>query len=169
MKNLIPVIALVIVVLGCGRFQSSTGSANDGKANSAEKPVIRKVVDVPALFGKTKEEVIKAVTEGKKKNDFSDWMDFEFPQGTLRVSLTKDKADNFSFVLPMYGGDFLVDTQENFCTLTGIDLKGKSPDSTIADWVIYEKEKMNGVPVEITFTKKVGSDLFYSMAVKKAD
>ena len=131
--------------------------------------MIRKVVDIPALYGKTKDEVIKAVTEGKKKNDFSDWMDFEFPQGTLRVSLTKDKADSFSFELPSYGGESLVDTQENFCTLTGIDLKGKSPDTTLDTFVIYKKEKMNGSPVEITFSKQPEKERFYSMAVSKAD
>ncbi|HQU92677.1 MAG TPA: hypothetical protein PLK77_10295 [Pyrinomonadaceae bacterium] len=169
MKNLIPVIALCLVALACGRFQNTANTPNSANANSESKAIIRKVADIPALYGKSKDEVIKMVTEGKKKNDFSDWVDFEFPQGTLQVNFTKDKADTFKFTLPLYQGDFLVDTQENLGILTGIPLASKTPDTSLDGFISFEKEKMGGSSVHIVLDKKPGSDKFYSLSVRKAN
>jgi hypothetical protein len=162
MKNTLPFLLLIILALGCNKFgpgSSSTSNTNLSNANSNAAPAkIVKVVDLPATIGKTKEE-IKAMIPGTPKSE-DPWLEYSLESGDLTFMFNKQKkASDSSFRFKSISvGDASIsgtDTAEQIGTMTGIDIKGKTPTSTSSLADTYEQE-IGGKKLECVFYHSLG-------------
>lgn len=161
MKNTLPFLLLVILALGCNKFGpgATTTSNTNSNANSNAAPAkIAKVIDLPATIGKTKEE-IKAMITGTPKSE-DPWLEYSLPEGDLTFMFNKQKkASDSSFRFKTISiGDASIsgtDTAEQLATMTGIDIKGKTPTSTSSLADEYPQE-IGGKKLECVFYHSLG-------------
>ena len=154
MKNTLPFLLLIALALGCSKFgaNTTTTSSNGGSNANADpapaKPV--KIVDLPATFNKTKDE-IKAIVGGSPKNE-TPWLEYDLPLAHLTFMFDKaGKSNHCSFRFnPVSIGSATVsgtDTAEQLATMAGIDITGKTLDNaTLAD--TFEQD-LNGKKASI--------------------
>ena len=102
----------------------------------------KQVVDLPATFNKTKEEIKKVINAAPKSDD--PWLEYDLPEATLTFMFDKGKSNSsyFSFKSIRVGDASIsgLQTAEQLATMAGIDIKGKSPASTSALADTYEQE-----------------------------
>ena len=159
MKKLIPVlIILAAVALGCSRFAPGSGqSANNAAPSSTPVP---KLVDLPALLGKSVDEVNKILGQNEKLSGGT--VSFKAPKGRITMVYSKEgKQGLVSYnqtEAETYGGEsfYGYSTAKELAQSAGIDLQGKEPtdgaipsEKTLYDFVI------NGQKTELTL-KKIG-------------
>jgi hypothetical protein len=168
-RSIIPFLILLMFGLGCGLFMPRPRSTALVEPSPTPTPPIVKVVDVPAIYGKSVAEVKKAVTGGKITYESKDSIRYEFPQGRLSVdarvstgkSLYYGLADNFSG----RSYDFVADSPQQLANFAGIDLSANTLVSSTEGSVIYGA-RFNGVPVEIVFVRREpGKDKFDNLMV----
>jgi hypothetical protein len=159
MKNTLPFLLLVILALGCNKFgpSSATTSSANTNANAAPAKIV-KVVDLPATIGKTKDEIKAMITATPKSED--PWLEYSLAEGDLTFMFNKQKkASDSSFRFKTIGiGDASIsgtDTAEQLATMTGIDLKGKTPTSTSSLADEYPLE-IGGKKLECVFYHSLG-------------
>jgi hypothetical protein len=162
MKNTLAFLLLVIVALGCNKFgpgATTSSNTNSANANSNASPAkIAKVVDLPATIGKTKDEIKAMITATPKSED--PWLEYSLPEGDLTFMFNKQKkASDSSFRFKTISiGDASIsgtDTAEQIGTMTGIDIKGKTPTSTSSLADTYEQE-IGGKKLECVFYHSLG-------------
>ena len=145
MKNTLPLLLLLLCVLACNKFGPDTTSstANNSGNASAPAPKIAKLFDLPATIGKSKDEIKKMVTGTPKHED--PWLEYVLEEYELTFQFDKKgKASNATFTFkPIRIGNASIsglETAEQIGTMTGIDVKGKTPKSAggLAD--TYEME-----------------------------
>lgn len=168
-------LAMLCLVVGCGRFSGTdnlnTGSANSG--NSGTQAPAVKAVDVPALIGKSIEDVKKSL--GPPKSELAGRLRWEYPQGELAVEPLyedKKKVGYFEFTAAMVsvGGQVAQGfaSYDKLGDMIGIDTRGLTPadiDEGETGSVTFEKVNLNGKNVdEVTFSKVSGS--FKSVTVR---
>lgn len=162
---------VVSLAAACG----GAGSSQSGPANSANKSAnnsaasarpATKVVDIPSLMGKSKDEVKKAVGTAVAKESPEE-LRFDFPDGKLTVSFDKMMNSPIYFALPLGSNtDAAGDSIERLGQMTGIDMKGRTPTKTDPMGTHYENETLDGKPVRIVFTPTMpGKDKFYEIRV----
>ena len=169
MKNTLPFLLLVFCVLGCNKFgpnTSSTSNANSANANTAPaKPV--KVVDMPAMVGKSRDEIKKMVAATPKHED--PWLEYELPEGDLTIQFTKAKPSDLSFRFKWISfGDASIsgtDTADQLGTMTGINVSGKTPTYNTESFESYDYE-IGGKKTEVTFHKVSGKYSSVAIVVK---
>ena len=162
MKNTLPFLLLFICVIGCSKFgpnSSSTSNSNSSNAAATSTPAaLKKVVDLPATLGKTKDEIKKMVSAAPKSED--PWLEYELPEASLTFMFDKGKANHSSlkFKSISFGGGSIsgTETAEQLATMAGIDIKGKAPTSKTALGETYEQE-IGGKKASITFYNTTGT------------
>ena len=146
MKNTLPFLLLVLVALGCSKFgpkSTSTSNLANTNANANAAPVkIAKIVDLPGTFGKTKDQIKSMISATPTSED--PWLEYDLPEASLTFMFNKGKANHSSFRFkPVSFGDASIsgtDTAEQLATMAGIDIKGKTPTSTLSIADSYEQE-----------------------------
>ena len=159
MKTIIPLMLLIVAVAACGRFQTGENAA------PAARPAT-KVVDIPSLIGKSKDEVKKSVTKSVSA-ETPEELKFDFPDGKLTVSFNEGIGRPIYFAVPR-GPD--IETAgasiERLGEFTGIDMKGRTPTKTDPMGTYYENETLDGKKVRIVFSPTMpGKDKFYEIRV----
>jgi hypothetical protein len=155
MKNTLPFLILLFLALGCNKFgpgSSTTSNSVNSNSNTAPAKIV-KVVDLPATVGKTKEEIKAMITATPKSED--PWLEYSLPEGDLTFMFNKQKkASDSSFRFKSISvGDASIsgtDTAEQIGTMTGIDIKGKTPTSTSSLADTYTQE-VGGKKLECVF------------------
>ena len=147
MKNTLPFLLLFVCLIGCsksGSNSSSTPNANSLNTTASTAPAAPKqIVDLPATFGKSKDEIKKVVNATPKSED--PWLEYDLPEASLTFMFDKSgksNSCNFNFK-SIRVGDASVSgtgTAEQLATMAGIDLKGKSPTATSSLADNYEQE-----------------------------
>src|SRR5687768_7666802 len=146
MKNALPFLLLLVCLIGCSKFgsnSSSTSNANSSNTTANTAPATPKqIVDLPATFGKSKDEIKKVVNATPKSED--PWLEYDLPEATLTFMFDKGKSNQSSFTFKSVRvGDASISglqTAEQLATMAGIDIKGKSPTSTSSLADNYEQE-----------------------------
>ena len=159
MKKTLPFLLLVVCALGCSKFgpdTASTSNANSANTNAAPaKPV--KVVDMPAMVGKSRAD-IKKMVEAAPKNE-EPWLEYKLPQGDLTIQFTKEKPSRLTFDFKAVSiGDATIsglDTADNLATMAGIDVSGKTPTYTSESFENFDYE-IGGKKTEVSFHKISG-------------
>ena len=154
---------LVIYVLGCNSVTAPPSNLNLVNTNPApDKPV--KVVDLPSIIGKSRDE-IKMMVRGVPTGD--DPLEYSFPQGKVTIQFTKDKPRSISFNFKTNSvGDSTVlgtDRADQLGDIVGIDVHGKTPNSINGPLYIYEQE-IGGKKVRLVF--KHGGGKFSSVIIE---
>lgn len=167
-RYILPFLILLFFALACGRFQIGGGRPTSTPPSPSPTPQVVKVFDVPAIYGKSVEEVKKTVTGGKITYESKENINYEFPQGNLSIDTRASTSKTLYFYLKdNFSGkfyDFVADSPQQVANFAGIDLSGKTRSSSEA-MVTYE-DRFNGVPVEIVFTRREpGKDKFDSLTV----
>ena len=152
----------MLVVLGCGRFQSSTSTLNTNQQIApTPTPLPVKAVDLPAIFGKSVAEV-KNMVNGKITYESADTINYELPQGNLSIDTRKsvNKMIMFHLADNASGSNYLISarTPQELANFVGINVSGKTPTSDNDTFLSYE-DNFNGSPVEITVMKEYGEKL----------
>src|SRR5688572_33186686 len=97
MKNILPIVLLVVSLLGCNKSGPATASnANTNSANTnaaPAKPV--KVIDMAGMVGKSRDEIKKMVSAAPKHED--PWLEYDLPEGYVTIQFTKEKPSDLSF------------------------------------------------------------------------
>ena len=156
MKKTLPLFLLVVCLLGCSKFgpdAASTSNSNSANASAAPaKPV--KVVDLPAMVGKSRDEIKKMVTATPKNEN--PWLEYDLPEGYVTIQFTKEKPSDLSFRFKSRAiGDASISgtgTADQMGTMAGIDVSGKTPKHTSQSFEGYDYE-ISGKKVEVTFEK----------------
>jgi len=159
MKNTLPFLLLLICALGCNKFgpdTSSTSNTNSAQTNTTPaKPV--KVFDLPAMIGKSKDEIKKVVSATPKHED--PWLEYETPEGDLTIRFTKTKASyaTFSFKAISVGSASIsgTDTADQLGTMAGIDVSGKTATFNTESFENYDYE-VGGKKADVSFHKISG-------------
>ena len=146
MKNTFPFLLLFLCVIGCGKFgsnPSSTSSSNSSNSANSAPATPKQIVDLPATFNKSKDEIKKVITATPKAED--PWLEYDLPDASLTYMFDKAGKSNhasFNFKSKRFGDSTIsgVGTAEQLATMAGIDIKGKSPASTSALADSYEQE-----------------------------
>lgn len=170
MKTTLPFLVLLLVcALGCNKFgpgTASTSNTNSANANAAPaKPV--KVVDLPAMAGKSREDIKKLVPATPKNEN--PWLEYDLPEGYVTIQFTKEKSSDLSFRFnPKTIGSASISgtaTADQMGSMTGIDVAGKTPKHTSQSFEGYDYE-VNGKKVEVTFQKLSNSYTGVSMHIR---
>jgi hypothetical protein len=155
MKISLPFILLVVCVLGCNKFGPDTAStSNSDAANVKPAPAAPvKVVDLPAAMGKSADDIKKMIDGTPTHED--PWLEYSLPQAELTFMFDKQKKAKdatFKFKPVSFGGATLsgTGTAEQLGTMAGIDIKGKTPNSTSSLADTYEQE-IGGKKAEVVF------------------
>ena len=140
MKPIIPIGILCLCALGCNKFGPQAGSESNtaANANSAAPAAIKKVIDLPATIGKSKDEIKKMVNATPTHEE--PWLEYDLPEASLTFKFGKDmKASDasFRFKAVTIGNSSIsgASTAEQLATMAGVDIRGKTPTTTgsIAD------------------------------------
>jgi hypothetical protein len=158
MKNTLPFLLLILCVLACGKFGARENANVGNSANvKPEPPKAVKVVDLPATIGKSKDEISKMINSTPAHED--PWLEYSLPEGDLTFQFDKGKAAKATFRFKAIRvGDASIsgtDTAEQIATMTGVDIKGKTPKSEGALADTYEQD-INGKKAEIRFYRTLG-------------
>ena len=169
-KSILPVLILLVFTVGCGLFQRGTRSNEEGQPTpSPTTQTIVKVVDVPAIYGKSVADAKKFITGGKITYESKDTISYQFPQGNLSIDSRAAAGKTLHFYLKDNASgkfyDFAADTPQQVANFVGIDVAGKTPSSSNDTAVTYE-DLYNGIPVQIVFVRKgSGNEKFDSLMV----
>ena len=169
MKNTLPLLVLILCALGCNKFgpdTASTSNSNSTNANAAPaKPI--KVVDLPAMVGKSRDEIKKMVAATPKHE--TPWLEYDLPEGYVNIQFTKEKPSDLSFRFnPRSIGGATISgtaTADQMGTMAGINVNGKTPKHTSQSFENYDYE-INGKKVEVTFQKLGDSYTGVSMHIR---
>jgi len=135
MQIILPLIALMLAVLACGRFGAgSNADSNSAKSNSAP-PAVAKAVDLPGLVGKSNEEIKTIV--GVEPRFETPYLAIELPQGELTVDSMKGRQTSIGFKAK--GTGFA--TPDKLGDLVGIDLKGIPVPTSSGEYYFYDDVK----------------------------
>lgn len=156
MKNTLPFLLLVICVLGCNKFgpdAATTSNSNAVNTNAAPaKPV--KVVDLPAMVGKSRDEIKKMLDATPKHEE--PWLEYSLPQGDLTIQFDKKKPSmlTFDFKAVSVGSATIsgTDSADQLATMAGIDVTGKTPTYTSESFENYDYD-VGGKKAEVSFHK----------------
>ena len=152
-KEILPVIVLSLTLLSCSRPPGSLSQRAEPVA-SPSPAAPKKIIDVPALLGKSRDEVKGLL--GPPKYEAEVWgLDYQFEFGSAHLNFKKGKFDQ---ILAEAGGPHLrinFETAEQAGDFFGLDLRGTAP-ANVYDWgTIYENLTINGVKVKsVAFTKR---------------
>ena len=155
MKNTLPFLVLFVCVIGCNKFgPNSSSTSNSNSTNTpanAQPSAPKKVVDLPATIGKTKDE-IKAMVSGTPRSE-DPWLEYSLETAELTFMFDKaKKASDATLKFKMVSiGDASIsgtDTAEQIATMAGVDIKGKTPTSTSSLADTYEQQ-INGKKAEV--------------------
>lgn len=138
MRIALPVLVLMIAVLGCSRFSSTGAGANNSAAsNTASAAKSGKVVDMPALVGKSPEQIKTIIGETPRFE--TPYLSFDLPQGSLTVDYMKNVQTTIGFESSGPG----LDSPDKLGDLVGIDLHGL-PAPTPTDGIYFYREVKAG-------------------------
>ena len=156
MKTTLPLLLLLICSLGCNRFgpdTASTSNTNSGTTNAAPAMPVQ-VVDLPAMVGKSRDEIKKMVAATPKHEN--PWLEYDLPEGYVTIQFTKEKPSDLSFRFQSraIGNASISGTAnaEQLGRMAGIDVSGKTPKYTSQSFENYDYE-IDGKKVEVTFQK----------------
>ncbi|HUF04389.1 MAG TPA: hypothetical protein VMM38_09465 [Aridibacter sp.] len=160
---------LLFLALACGRFGGTSTSSDENSSDNTLPEIPKEFVNMPSLFGKTKDEMKGLLKGGTLTNDHDTWFHYEFAWGTFSANFTAEEFYSMEFTLPLVqgGGEpyFLGEKKERLGEMVGIDLNGKVP-VTIMDSVVVYEETIGGNEMDITLTPtEIGKDLFRSIRV----
>jgi hypothetical protein len=152
MKNLLLILLLSLSVLSCNLLTRRDSPSTVQPTPSPSPVAPKKIVDVPSLIGKTPDEVKSIIgltpkigtdftSKGVRHRDYK----YEFRDiGTASIKFKNEKFDGFFIILDK----FIFDTPEQLGDFFGVDVRGKTPPTTVDDTVFYEDLKFNGVNVK---------------------
>ena len=170
MKITLPFLALLMLcALGCnksGPTTASTSNTNTSKENTAPATPV-KVVDLPGMVGKSRDEIKKMVSATPKHED--PWLEYDLPEGYVTIQFTKEKPSDLSFRFnPRSIGSATISgtaTAQQMGTMAGIDVAGKTPKHTSDSFESYDYD-VGGKKVEVTFQKLSNAYSGVSMQVR---
>jgi hypothetical protein len=156
MKKTLPLFLLVVCLLGCSKFgpdAASISNSNSANSNAAPaKPV--QVVNLPAMVGKSRDEIKKMVSATPKNEN--PWLEYDLPEAYVTIQFTKEKPSSLSFRFKSRAfGEASISgtgTADQLGTMAGIDVSGKTPRNTSQSFDNYDYE-IDGKKVEVTFEK----------------
>lgn len=163
MKNTLPFLLLFLCVVGCSKFgpaSSSTSNTNSASAGANKAPATpKKVVDLQATFGKSKDEIKKMISATPNHED--PWLEYELPEAYLTFMFDKKgKAEHSSLRFNTISvGDASIsgtDTAEQLASMAGIDIKG----------ITAKKVEGIGEEYELDYGGKKAHATFYQVSGK---
>lgn len=154
-NTFIIILTLVVVVAGCGGFRSASDGAKSSPTPVSTPAQPKKVVDLPALLGKSRDEMVKIVGKEPKRESAGLYIDWDVELGTVHVNYDIKKVPtryNFSFQTQAVGSQLLMGTEtpDQLAGMAGIDLQGKTPTGT-GMYPTIEGLTINGKTVKVVF------------------
>lgn len=156
MKKIFLIVALSLVVLSCNMMRSNSPSTVE--PTPSPSPVTpKKIIDVPSLLGKTRDEIKniigltpKYVTESRTYGVHSLIDGYEFKDiGTATIQFENGKFIELTFNIDQIKS-VILDTPEQLGDMVGVDVHGKPPttNNTFRNEVTYDDFIINGVKVK---------------------
>ncbi|HVF46199.1 MAG TPA: hypothetical protein VNA17_01395 [Pyrinomonadaceae bacterium] len=156
MRSILILLVLAMVVMGCGRFGADGGTAGNSSANAKAVPApVTKLVDLPALLGKSVDEMNTIIGQQQKESVGS--VRYKLPKGHVYAGLDKDKKAvlvSFTFETQTAEGMSFsgYPTAEQLGQAVGLEIKGTpSPISKYEDK--YYDFMVAGKKCELSVTK----------------
>lgn len=147
MRIILTIFLAAFALVGCAGPGGSNSAANTAKSNSA--PIAKKVVDMPALVGKSNEEIKTIIGETPKFE--TPYLAFDLPEGELTVDSMKGRQTSIGFKKNGAG----VAEPAELGDLVGIDLHGIKIPTSSGEFYFYDDVKTSrGILKRVSLHKK---------------